>query len=139
MLSSYSALLRNASRKFIHPGTIVAGNNNGCVCAVAAAAATGGGGGLRADVQLSNVVGGGNSFMQQQQQQRFINTSNAKHPDVLTKSKASIVAPTPADASGIVQTAVPNAERFPFTEPVRFEQRMKKLSRYTHFFRLLRY
>lgn len=117
MLSSCSVLLRNASRKFIHPsgGIVVAGNN------VVAS-------GLRADMQHSNV-----GQQQQQQQQRSINTSKAKHPDVLTKSKASIVSPADMNGFGGVgaggvgsQSA---AERFPFTEPVRFEQRMKKLTR----------
>lgn len=114
MLSSCSVLLRNASRKFIHPsgGIVVAGNN------VVAS-------GLRADMQHSNVG--------QQQQQRSINTSKAKHPDVLTKSKASIVSPADMNGfSGVGAGGVGSqsaAERFPFTEPVRFEQRMKKLTR----------
>lgn len=75
--------------------------------------------GLRDDLQPANV----GAVVAVVAPRAFNTASSAQHPDVLTtKNKATMAA---GGGCGVVP-----AERFPFTEPVRFEQRMKKLTRF---------
>lgn len=112
LMSSCGARLRSAAYKFVQPIASAATATTQTQSGAPTNTQQRRNYGLRDDLRPANVAVDGVA-----PRRAFNTASSVQHPDVLTKNKATRTDGVPA-------------ERFPFTEPVRFEQRMKKLTRF---------